>query len=94
MEGSFIFCKDSLFAFEGFAICFLRLCRLLGAVVSNEDRLSVAFVLFSPVGARINCAQYVFCHEGSPPLVVVGNINRQEINYSCPGKVELVRIAP
>lgn len=81
MEGSLIFCNHLLFAFEGFAICLFRLCRLLGAVVSNKDRLGVAFVLFSPVGARINCAQYVFCHEGSPPLVVVGNINRQEMKY-------------
>jgi hypothetical protein len=78
VEGPFDILQ-TLFAFKGFAICFFRMSRFFGAVVSNEDGLSVAFVFFSPVSTGVNCTQYVFCHEGSPPLIVVGIINQLAI---------------
>jgi hypothetical protein len=63
-----------LFTFESFAICFFCAFWFLGAVESYEDRFSAAFVLFCPVGAGVNFTNYVFCHEGSPPLIVIDSI--------------------
>jgi len=65
---------NTLFTFECFAVCFFSANGFFGAVESNKDGISTTFVLFCPVCAGVYFANNVFCHEGSPPLIVIDNI--------------------